>query len=228
MTFSKRTYIFFISLFCMGLSAFAQTDPKAEVTIEEVPVISFIRVGIDPSRYALSLLQPANRGGVEFSVDAKMYKKLYPIAEGGYTFAEHKADDFTFKADGVYGRIGMDYNMLNPADLNDHDAFTLGFRFAGSFYSQQADDVFLNNRYGSTTRNVPAENLSAYWTEITVGVKAEAFKNFYVGWTGRGKLRFRKSGAQMTPYIIPGYGRLSETSNFTADINIYILYAFSL
>lgn len=226
----KPTYSFFISLFFVfSLVVSAQSDAKKAVEEAiEVPRRKIIRLGVDPSRFALSFLQPATRGGLEFSLDTEVLKRFYAAGELGSTFVDVNNEMYHYKANGVYGRIGFDYNLLNPVDANDHDAFFVGMRFAGSWYSQEADDIQYSNASGSWTTAVPKENLNAYWSEITVGVKVEAFKNFWVGWTARGKLRFRQPDSQMEPYLIPGYGKLSKTTNFNGDMNIYLMYSFSL
>ncbi len=224
------TYIYFISLFCcVGMQAFAQDSPKEDgVELAEQPRRKIIRIGVDPTRSALSLLQPATRGGVEFAVDTEVLKRLYAVGELGYTFATYEPENlYDYSTQGVFGRVGFDYNFLEPVDANDHDAFFFGLRMAGTRFNQSVTNIVYENVFGKTTVDFPEDHVSAYWSEITVGVKVEAFKNFWIGWTGRGKVMFSTPKAQMDPYIIPGYGRVPDEGRFTADMNIYLLYSIS-
>lgn len=215
--------------FCSSSVVAQKADIKSKEELELKPEFRpIIRVGFDPTRFALAFLQKADRGGVEFSLDSEIFPKFYPAVEMGYSFADLSETAFNLHIDGLYGRIGFDYNMVTPANESDHDAFFLGLRIASSHFSQKMDGISLSNRFGSRNFDLANEQLTAYWSEITVGVKVEAFKNFYVGWTGRGKIKFSLSESELAPYIIPGYGRIPKDSNFTADMNIYLLYAFSL
>lgn len=224
----KPTYFYFISLFLLFQVAVLAQGSDAETDTVNMEREMFIRLGVDPSRYLLTFLQPADRGGLEFQVDMEIWDKFYPVVEVGYMFATRTEDDYSLNVNGIYGRLGFDYNLLSPKDAQDRDIFFIGWRAATSHFNQKADDVYYENAFGSILTSFPKQNLTAFWAEATVGVKAEVFRNFFVGWTGRLKYKFRVKDATLTPYAIPGYGRPRPDTDVTGDINIYLSYSFSL
>lgn len=224
----KPIYYCFISLLFVCTMAVKGQEAKSDTSAIEMQRQPFIRVGIDPSRYLLTFLQPADRGGLEFAVDMEFWDRFYPTVELGYMFATRNEVDYTLHVDGVYSRLGFDYNLVKLNDAKDRDIFFVGWRMATSHFSQEATDVTYENAFGSITTSFPKQNLTAFWGEITVGVKAEVFRNFFVGWTGRLKYKFRVKEGDLTPYAIPGYGRLQPESDVNGDINIYLSYSFSL
>ncbi len=225
--FLKPIYFCFISCLLLSGSLLAQQNKAAADTVN-MDRTPFIRIGVDPSRYLLSYLQPAERGGYEVQVDMEIYEKFYPVVEFGYMFARRTEEAYALSINGTYARLGFDYNLLALNDATDRDLFFVGWRMARSQFVQSADNVYYENAFGSVTTSVPQQALHAYWGEVTVGVKAEVFRNFFVGWTGRLKYKFRVKEAAITPYAIPGYGRPTTDSDVNADISLYLSYSFSL
>lgn len=202
-------------------------DDADEPVIDEARK-KFIRVGIDPSRFLLTFLQPADRGGFEVQVDMELWDQFYPVVEIGYMFADRVETGYTLHVGGTYGRLGMDYNLLKPKEAKDRDIFFVGLRVATSRFIQGAERVYYENAFGNVTTSIPDQSITAFWSEVAFGVKAEVFHNFFVGWTGRIKYKFKVKDTLLTPYAIPGYGRLRSESNINADFNIYLSYSFSL
>jgi hypothetical protein len=90
--------------------------------------------------------------------------------------------------------------------------------------SHSADNIAVNSGYwGNYTDGSVAKNsIKAYWIEIGMGLRAEIFKNFFMGWSFNGRIMIKKSkDIYMDPYNIPGYGNGSKKSAIGFNYSIY-------
>lgn len=212
----KKTYVFIFSLFILfvfSIPVFSQTEKTHS-----------LRLGIDISRFSLLLLNP-ERKAVEVSADIELKKNLFPTIEIGFNNIHLTKDSlYQYTSNGKYYRIGVDYNLLRPKNIHDKEMFLLGIRYGFSFFNNQINDIIIQDNYwGDFNGNISQKSFHAQWAELVGGIRAEVFKNFYIGWSLRGRFLLHKTkDKQATTYWIPGYGKGDAKS--AIGFNYSLLY----
>jgi len=185
------------------------------------------RIGIDIARFVFLLSDPAEIGA-EASLDLEVYKNIYPVFELGYNTVTLNQEEFNYSAGGIYGRFGMDYNLLPVKDRSVHHSIFAGGRYGISFFKQQAENIVAPNSYwGDFYLESYDNNLTGHWLELVGGVRAELADNFFLGWTIRYKIMLSRGKDElMTPYLIPGFGKVSNNRSF--GISYHVMYKIPL
>ncbi len=186
-----------------------------------------IRIGIDVSKLLLPVFYPHERFGFEATADIHIKNNIFAVAEAGWLKADLDKDDYSYRSNGYYAKVGADYNVLKPRIPHSNDILYIGARYGFSLFSQEVDDITILGYYwpDAPGQSISQEILNAHWLEFLLGIKAEVLKNFYVGITLRGKLMLVKPKSDYSStYVIPGYG--SGTSRFVGGINYYVSYNF--
>ena len=186
-----------------------------------------IRIGFDVSKPLLPLMFNGERFGIEATADMHIKGNLFAIAEAGWLRVNLDRDDYHYWENGMYGKAGVDYNLLKSRRPFSNDIVYAGGRYGFSVFSHQADRVTIPAHFWSeaTDQNIPKNFMQAHWLEMLLGVKAEVLRNLYIGLTFRFKfLIVSPKDAYSTPYIIPGYGYGNE--GFALGLNYYISYNF--
>lgn len=209
-----RIFRYTFSLFMLAwLFAGAQTD-----TLD----IGGLRFGFDISRIAVPFLE---EGRVEYdgSVDLRISKNLYPVIEVGWANFETEEMNFSYRSSGFSLRAGIDKNYLKKDKANEMGMFFAGFRYGVSFFKHEAPDLEISDPYwGDFSGTIPIKSMNAHWLEFTTGIRAEIFKNIYLGWSLRGRLLIHKSDDNnMSPYCIPGYGKVSGRTTLGFRYSIF-------
>jgi hypothetical protein len=191
--------------------------------------IKGIRIGYDISRIALLYLEP-ERKAFEVSADFEVKLNYYLTVEYGQQQVDLNKPIYHYASDGNYFRVGFDYNYArNKKNVSQYEMVFGGIRFGHSGYRQDASLLVLPENYWGTgtVGPLPLENLTANWFEITVGIRGEIFKNFFIGWSFRGKIMlWQKKDVNMNAYNIPGFGAGNKKSNL--GFNYYVYYRIPL
>ncbi|MFB6343827.1 DUF6048 family protein [Saccharicrinis sp. FJH62] len=186
----------------------------------------YLRISFDPTRYVYPYIDGIARGGMEASIDTEVKGRYFPVFELGHEFVSLNQTNYNLNTNGLFFRFGVDNNFLQYADKDDRDMFFMGIRIAYANFTQSADNIILNNTGTDVTFNFPDQNFHSVWGELTVGVKTEIAKNLFLGWTVRGKRMIKTSSRDVTPYLVPGFGKYSNNVNVAA--NIYLSYALPI
>jgi hypothetical protein len=165
------------------------------------------RFGIDLARF-LYLLSDPPQIGTEASADFEVYKNVYPVFEMGYNSSSDSQEMFQYRSRGNYFRGGVDYNILPLKDRSVHHTITVGFRYGISMFTHKSENVIIPGSYWGDYLPEPYENsLKGHWLEMVLGMKAEVFPNFFLGWSLRYKFLLNPDmDPVMIPEMIPGYG----------------------
>ena len=194
---------------------FAQKKP--EVWRYEGP-----RIGIDLSRFLLPYMQEAKRSGWEIQGDIPYKGNLFPTFEIGMQRFDDQREDFRYKNNGTYARLGVDMNIVKFESLKDHDFVFVGARYGYSLFKHQTDGISYSNYWGTLETSVSERTMNAHWAELVFGMKGELFSNFFLGWTLRAKFPMSVTkDANIKPYVIPGIGKTSTDVPFDFTIGIY-------
>lgn len=197
--------------------------PKYEVPANRT---KYIRISIDPTRYLYPFIDGITRGGFEITADTEVKGRYFPVFEVGHEFVSLDKPNYQLSANGVFFKAGVDNNFLKYQDKDDRDMFFLGVRVAYSAFNQDAENIILNQSGTEEVFNYPNVGFNMFWGELVVGVKTELVKNFFLGWTVRAKQKFKASDQEVSPYLVPGYGKFINDINIGA--NIYFSYALPI
>lgn len=218
-----RGYFFSLAMLCASVGCYAQKPVIDDMPRRQV----FVRVGYDLSRLALPYVRNNGSHGFEMSVDGELAYNFFPTVEIGQQSLKRSSDSLSYTMSGNYFRVGLDYNLLKYKHRLDRDIFFLGVRMAASRFSHEAPVAVVSGVWGMVEGSIPKTNHKALWGEAVVGLKGELLPNFYMGLTIRAKMMFSHSSYHnMTPYIIPGFGK--GFYRFNAGLSYSILYAIPI
>lgn len=184
------------------------------------------RLGVDISKPIRGLIQDFY-SGFEIVGDYRISRKWYAAAEIG-TEKQNTIEDFTNStAKGQYIRLGMNYNSYNNwLDMNNE--VYLGFRYGFALFEQTLNSYTINSGntfFDSIPNDIPqtVDGLTAHWTEIMVGIKAEIYNNIFVGISGSYKIMMSVDDpTNFKTHFAPGFNRvyISQTGfgfNYTVS-----------
>ena len=219
-----RTSKFIISL-ALLLPLLCNAQDTVRYPINEM---KGIRIGIDVSKLLLPVIYNGERLGFEATADMHVKGNMFAIAEAGFLNINlDRLPDYHYKANGTYGRIGIDYNLLKSRVTNSNDIVYGGVRYGFSLFSHQTEQITIPDHYwkGISGLTIPKNFLNAHWVEFLFGVKAEVLNNFYVGLAFRLKFMVVQPNDNYSkPYVIPGYGNGNQ--NYAIGINYIVSYNF--
>jgi hypothetical protein len=185
-----------------------------------------IRIGVDISKFLLPVIYKGERAGFEATADMHIKGNFFATAESGWLYVNLNWEDFHYRQNGVYGKLGVDYNLLKSRRPYSNDIVYAGGRYGFSVFNHQADRVTVPGHFwDDATGTIPKNTMNAHWLELLFGVKAEVLKNLYAGMTFRLKfIIVSPKDDYSTPYMIPGFG--NGESGFALGINYYVSYNF--
>ncbi|WP_159521083.1 DUF6048 family protein [Sunxiuqinia indica] len=187
-----------------------------------------VRVGMDLSRSLQHFWNKGNRYGTEFSVDMELVPNLYPTLETGWEKLRLTQDYLDYSAAGSYSKIGFDYNILVAENRQDMDMVYVGLRYGFTLANQQVKSFYVPNYWGDYSGSFDKQNYSAQWTEIVFGMKGEVLKNFFIGWSIRGKLKLGQKDFDLPHvYFNPGFGPAEKKFNFDFSYSVYYNFPFN-
>ncbi|MDR1172773.1 MAG: DUF6048 family protein [Bacteroidales bacterium] len=184
-----------------------------------------IRIGVDISKLLLPVIYSGERMGFEATADMHIKGNLFGAAEAGWLYVNLDDTAYHYRENGLYGKIGADYNLLKSRRPNSNDIVYAGVRYGLSVFSQQAGQVTIPGHFwpDATGHSIPKNTMQAHWLELLFGVKAEVLKNLYAGLTFRVKFKIvSPKDNYSTPYQVPGFG--NGNSGFSLGINYYVSY----
>lgn len=190
-----------------------------------------LRIGTDLIKASRNFWDK-NYTGFEISADYRIDKRKYIAFEFGSEDKFKAEDQLSFTTKGMFGRIGLDYNVYeNWLDMNN--MIFVGGRYGYANMSQTLNsfNVYETSSYFPVQTfhpNLKTSGLSAHWLEFVTGVKAEVAKNLFLGFTFRMKfLVAQKQPADFENLYIPGYGK-KFSGNIGAGFNYSIMYNIPL
>jgi hypothetical protein len=216
----KKTSRYFFSVFIVSLVScgiYSQTYR-----------IKGLRLGADVSRYSLLYFDPS-RKAYEFSADFEIKKDLYLTAEYGNQTVNLEKKIYSYSSEGNYFRIGLDHNFLKSDKPDEYEMAFIGIRYGISKMNHSAKNIISPENYWGkiTDSNIPKSNYTAHWMEIVTGIRAELFRNFFIGWSLRTRFRLAHTKDQyMDPYNIPGFGKGSKKANVGFNFSVYYRIPF--
>lgn len=160
----------------------------------------------------------------EISLEANLLNRFFPVLEIGHGSIDTTNDetDIYFKTSAPFFRIGLDYNAFyKKTHLPGYLSVGLRYGFSSFEYDVQAPDLTDPN-WGHTQIpvNYTGVKCNVGWLEAVVGLSANVYKNFHLGFKVRYHTRLHMTKNENSePYYIPGYGKgKSSNLGFTYSI----------
>lgn len=230
----QHMYKYFISLFfvlaCVNVYAQQADETQKDTTVYKTNY--GLRLGIDLSKPVRGMLQDDYRG-LEFVGDYRLTKKLYLASEIGFEEKTTQEDFTNSTAKGSYIRLGINYNSYkNWLDMNNE--IFLGFRYGFATFEQTLNSYEINT--GNTifdsqtiTTPVTTTGLTAHWSEIMVGIKAEIYNNVFIAISGSYKIMVSvQDPPNFKTHFAPGFNRVyASNTGFGFNYTISYLIPFS-
>lgn len=191
-----------------------------------------IRFGIDVAKLARTFFEKDYRG-LELVGDYKLTRRHYIAAEIGNESKTVDDDQLNFTTEGTYIKAGFNYNAYKNW-VGMENMIYVGMRYGVSSFSQTLNNyqIYNPNTYFGESQIIESgekfEGLSAQWVEVVAGIKAEVFKNVYVGFSFRvNHLISNKKPENFDNLHIPGFNR-TYGGNFGAGFNYTVSYFLPL
>jgi hypothetical protein len=183
----------------------------------------FIRLGVDISSVGRNFFEP-EVSQYEFVLDAEFRYNWFAVMEGGFSSAAASGETYSYSSQGMFARLGVDYNLMRRPLLSSNDLFLVGLRYGYSITQHQAPYYSITNPYwGDFNGSVQESNFGLHFLEFSGGVRTEVFRNFFLGWNIKTRVRLAETGNSLiNPYFIAGYGHGKRRAPVMA--HFYMLY----
>ena len=194
-----------------------------------------LRFGIDMSKPIRSVVEDHYKG-LELTVDYRLTHTLYLAGEIGMENKRVVSESLDFQTSGEYLKIGVDINLFKNWKGMENQLLA-GFRLGKSRHKhqlhgyavRQLNHFWKEELYKPLSTPIHYNNLSAYWFEILVGVKAELLTNLYMGISVRMNYLINDNEVDnFNNLYVPGFNRVSDVSPWGAGLNYTIMYQFPL
>lgn len=239
MKFKYRLIFFLWAVLLINFTTQAQNPPKKDTTKAVKTKKKVVR---KKKRERDSLWKPLKVAGIRFGAD--ILPTVFGVFDNNYTsyqgtfevllnnkyFIElsggteqvirRGAGDYTYTNQGIYGRIGINYNMLHKK--TEDDAIYVGLHYGYAQFDNDIKYSIVNPLGAVTDRPIAEKGLSGSWLEFNFGFRVELFKNLYMGPMFRVKTKLTASqGELLVPNDMPGYGP-NNAANFA--FGYHLLY----
>ena len=207
------------------LMAWVPADGQKLFRLEKdtIPLMRGFQVSFD--LFGAGQLMLSDYGQYEAALRLNLHDQWFPIVEVGYGKANHEEDEVTgiaYKTGAPYFRAGLDFNLLKKKHQSNR--LFAGFRYAFTSYKvdmwrQDFPDPVWQWDTGFGVRD---EQCSQHWLEVVLGIDAQVYGPFHLGWSVRYKQRLKHSdGVLGKTWYVPGYGTW-DTSALGGTFNVII------
>ena len=212
-----------ISLVLMLVSLTANGQKLFRLEKDSIPLMRGFQVSFDLVGAAQMMF--GDYGQYEAALRLNLHDQWFPIVEVGYGKANHEEDlvtGLTYKTSAPYFKAGVDFNLLKQK--HQSNCLFAGFRYA---YTSYKVDIWRQNLpdpvwLWETGFGVRDEQCSQHWLEAVIGIDAQVFGPFHLGWSVRYKQRLaHDDGLIGKTWYVPGFG-LWDTSALGATFNVII------
>lgn len=214
---SARTFKLFIALM-ISVATVGYANPQAskeKKSEKQKLTLQGLYLSADAFGYIYPIFVKDRYYSSEVSATINISNRFFPVIEAGigHTNMVSQLYDIGYSTRAPYYRIGMDYNMQYKNGKSNY--IYLGGRVGYTDFEYTVNapaliDPVWGNEVPVQFTDVPCR---AIWAEAVGGVRAEIFKNLYMGWSLRYKYPLHKGPiTNGGPWYIPGFGASSKTA----------------
>ncbi|WP_233783242.1 DUF6048 family protein [Flavivirga eckloniae] len=220
----------------LSISANAQNDSIISTPKDSVKVkLKYgLRVGGDISKLVRSFAEKDEYTGFEISADYRIKKRLYIAGEIGTEEKNTVNEVLDITTKGSYLKAGIDYNLYqNWLDMDN--MIYSGFRIGASTFSHDLNsfNVYSTNQYWvtqfSSNEKQEFKDLTAFWVEFILGIKAELLNNLYLGLN----VQLKMIASETVPdnfgnVYIPGFNKTFDSNGVGVGYSYTLSYRIPL
>ncbi len=197
-----------------------QSSGDDEVEVRKEPRFEVVKdqglsLGIDIAPFIMRLIKD-ERTGFSFIGRYGIKNRWFANAEVGFEHIKYNTDDYNYKSNGTFIRVGVDYDIFNSEDFPFNDNIFVGLRYAYAWQTHESDHFTIVDSYwGDYSGSVSSSAVNSHSIDVVGGIRCEVLRNFYMGWTLR--CRFLLASAHsddLKPYAIAGYGKCDNNVAF--------------
>ncbi len=168
-------------------------------------------IGIDVSRFLVPVFDN-DRYAFEANIKTNFKKRMFLVGSLGFENVAFDDKSYDYKSDGLYVRIGFDYDIFVVNEANNNDNILFGLRYGVAVQEHSSDKITISDSYwGDYTTSINPYTVNSHWIEAVAGLRTELFTNLYLNFYARIKLKVASNNSEiMEPYRIPGFGRGSK------------------
>ena len=211
-----------------GSSRPANSDDDEERPVE--PKITVIKdqglsLGVDLAPVIMRFIKEEDTG-IAFVGRYGVKNKWWANAEVGFQHTNYSNDNFDYKSNGTFIKIGLDYDIFQSEDFPVNDNIFVGFRYGYAWQMHESGRFLIVDDYwGEYKGSVDKTSVNSHILEAVFGIRCEMIRNLYMGWSFRA--RFLVASAHdntLDPYSVPGYGSYDSKAGigFTYTIEYQI------
>ena len=215
----RKTFSLCLAISLLALSLQAQEQqPEAR----KEPFVRGVSVSADVFGWIYPLFVSDAFYNNEVSATVNLLDRFYPVVEAGYGHCNTVGDLYgiRYTTAAPYFRVGMDYNLQYKNHSPNFIYCGARAGYSHSTYCVEAaplTDPVTGSSYPFLLTDIPCR---ALWMEALVGVRAQVWKGFHMGWSIRYKrLLSNCTSANGNPWFIPGYG-VHATETFGATYQL--------
>ncbi len=228
----KNTLLYTISIFLLltVTTSYSQEEKTAIDSVAKPKVTHSLRFGVDVSKPILGLFKK-DYSGIAFVADYRIRNNYYIATEFGLETRTFEETTFSYTTKGSFYKIGFDYNLYENL-IGMNNMIYVGLRYGRSDFSHEILSYTTNtsNQYWNSASHsgTTYNNLNASWATVLLGLKAETFKNVFIG----ASLQINRLLSQKQPdgfqnLYAPGYNRIG-LNDLSAGFNYTISYMIPL
>ncbi len=214
----------------VSIFVFFVVSAQAQLNIQSTqkPHQKALRFGVDLFSVVNSAINP-DEMVLNFHSDFHFKPDIYFAADAGFQNILKDEHIFDYKSNGFYLSVGADKNMLKSKNDNDLDIVYIGIKYGIAMYQHSADSIITDNYWGDNYNSLASEKLTTQWVEFAIGMKSTLFfaKNFFAGWALKYRIKtVAEKETQMSPYLIPGFGKADKNSSMAFSWSLYYRIPF--
>ncbi|WP_126244843.1 DUF6048 family protein [Chitinophaga rhizosphaerae] len=206
--------------------AAAPQDKKkdsAKALVVEVP--AGLRIGTDLSRIAMHFFQPY-RTDATITLDARYRDRIFFASDISWNRTSHSDTLYNYKGNGMAISLGVNYNLLKKQVPKENFMLFAGMKYGFALFNYELPNYEVPGSYwGDFRGSLASSTKTAHWIEVSVGMKVEVLKNFYLGWSIQDRLLLTKkiSKGDYPPMVIPGFGKGNKGNVFDMQYTVSYL-----
>jgi len=187
-----------------------------------------LRIGYDLSHFLYKAIDP-NHDRSQLSIDYEYKNNYFAVIEAGIADFKNTNKNYNYQNNGYFYTLGFEKNVGKEDLIPNNDIVTLGFRFGHSNYTQKATEIIVKNNYWDSESQLSTDDIKvkSNWVEAVFGVKAEVFKNIFLGFSLNYKI-FAGGKDENMIYYIPGFGKYKKRTLIDFKYSIYYRFPIQL
>jgi len=225
--------LLFILVCSVNVQAQNDSIPKKTNDSTVVKLKYGLRIGVDTGKLIRSFLDDGYTG-IELVGDYRITKKLYIAGELGNEERIIITDFLNTTTKGSYFKAGIDYNLYqNWLDMDNMVYF--GSRVGFSSFNHTINEylIYSTDQYWGEQKRletpIEKDGLTAIWTEILLGIKAELFTNLYFGLNVQLKVKLTETNPDNFQNIyIPGFNKTYDSTRIGVGYGYTLSYRIPL